>query len=135
MDPIEAGLCLAEPLLIFVGLSGIGDSATENQSRKLLGKQCELLGKQCDLEDAFDTATEAIEANPNDTQAHFQRAVICQTAGMYEHALADFAEVIRRERNHARAWLLTSEVLVKLSEYGRAKQAREHALSLDPSLR
>lgn len=121
---------MIDPLLdtVFYGLSMLGDAI----GQPTFGIP---MGNTKDLDDIYANATAAIELNPDDVNAYFRRAVVCQTRGYHEQALADFAEVLRRDRNNARAWLLTSEVLCKLGEYDRAKSARAQALALDPSLR
>jgi tetratricopeptide (TPR) repeat protein len=91
-------------------------------------------GDPPELQEAYRAATEALERDPNDVQAHFMRGVVCQSKRCYEAALADFAEVLRANPRHARAWLLTGEVLTNLGEYDKAKLARQTALAIDPGV-
>ena len=86
-------------------------------------------GDPPELSEVYESASENIAADPSDLQAYFTRGVVCQSK-----ALADLTEVLRRDPLHARAWLLTSEVLAALGEYEKAPAAREQALQQDSSL-
>jgi tetratricopeptide (TPR) repeat protein len=79
-------------------------------------------------------ATAAIEANPADKDAFFLRGLACKSRGHFAEAFADFCEVLRLDPDHAKAWLMLSEVLVSLGRYDVAKTAREQALQRDPTL-
>jgi tetratricopeptide (TPR) repeat protein len=82
----------------------------------------------------YESASAAIEENPDDVQAHFMRGVICQGKCYYEAALADFGMVVRLEPRHARAWLLAGEVFHALGKHEQAQTARQQALAIDPSV-
>jgi tetratricopeptide (TPR) repeat protein len=83
---------------------------------------------------AYANATETIKTNPADKQAYFVRGLACKSRGHFPEALADFCEVLRLDRDHARAWLMLSEVLVSMGQYDVARKARTHALELDSTL-
>ena len=91
-------------------------------------------GNPPELKQVFEDACATIEENPDDTQARFMRGVICQSQRWYEPALADFAVVLRVEPQHARAWLLSSEVLGSLGLHEQAQTARQRALEIDPEV-
>ena len=82
----------------------------------------------------YQSASQALAEDPSNIQAHFQRGVVCQSKQWYPQALADFVEVVRKDPQHARAWLLMSEVLAQLGHYDKAKEVRQQAIELDPSL-
>src|ERR1700722_1986486 len=87
-----------------------------------------------ELSRAYDAATQAVETDPTDAGAYYLRAVVCQQKRWYAEALADFGEVVRLHPDHAKAWLLISEILTSLGEYDKAKTARRQAQELDPNV-
>lgn len=91
-------------------------------------------GVSPDLERVYEETTAALEANPHDVEARFKRGVVCQSKCCYREAIADFSEVLRHQPDHARAWLLLSEVLSNIGEHERAAKARQQAIELDPTL-
>jgi tetratricopeptide (TPR) repeat protein len=91
-------------------------------------------GDPPELSRVYHSASRDIEKDPSNVQAHFTRAVVCQSKRWYPQALADVNAILTRDPQHARAWLLLSEVLASLGEYDRAKTARQRALQLDPHL-
>lgn len=91
-------------------------------------------GDPPELQRIFESATETLEQDPANVEARFQRGVVCQSKGWLKQAVADFVEVLRRQPDHARAWLLLSEVLNKVGEHDKASAARKRALELDPAL-
>jgi tetratricopeptide (TPR) repeat protein len=93
-----------------------------------------LSGKNSALVDAYAEASQAIQHDPLDANAHFIRGLILKGDGDYAEALGDIRAVVRIEPRHARAWLMISEVLTALREYDEAKTARQKALEIDPSL-
>lgn len=92
------------------------------------------IGDAPDLEEVYKSATARLEENPDDVEAYFRRGVVCQSKVWSKRALADFLEVLKRQPEHARAWLLLSEVLSKLNQPDPAREARKRALELDPAL-
>jgi tetratricopeptide (TPR) repeat protein len=93
-----------------------------------------LTGETPDLSKAYAAACRTLAEDPSNIAAYFTRGVVCQGQRRYAEALADFTEVLRRDRGHARAWLLVSEVLASLGAFDKAKTARQEALGLDPNL-
>lgn len=93
-----------------------------------------LRGDAPELAAVYDAASAAIEENPNHVLAHFQRGVICQSRGWHDIALSSFAVVLRLDPKHARAWLLSSEVLAALGLHEQAQTARQRALEIDPGV-
>lgn len=87
-----------------------------------------------ELQEAYDRASRVIEEDPDNLEAFFMRGVVCQSKKWYEQALADFGEVVRLDPNHARAWLLVSEVMHSLGEFDKSRTIRQHALELDPTI-
>jgi tetratricopeptide (TPR) repeat protein len=87
-----------------------------------------------ELQKAYEAASETLTIDARNTAAHFTRGVICQSKGWHAQALADFVDVIQRQPDHARAWMLSSEALDNLGDYERARVARQRALELDPTL-
>ena len=87
-----------------------------------------------ELVEIYEAACLAIEENPDDALARFQRGVIAQSRQWYELALADFAVVLRVNPQHVRAWLLSSEVLAALGMHEQARTARAKSLELDPQV-
>src|SRR6266849_7234344 len=79
------------------------------------------------------SVSDALVKDPSNIEAHFPRGFVYRCKGLYAQALSDFREVIRLQPKHAHAWLLSSEVLFHLREYGQANAARRKALELDPA--
>lgn len=91
-------------------------------------------GDPPELQQVYEAATDELENDPSNVEAYFRRGVVCRSKGWHKQALADFTEVLRRQPQHARAWLLLSEVFHQVGEPDKARTARKQALELDPSL-
>lgn len=91
-------------------------------------------GDPPELQRVYESATETLESDPDNVEAYFKRGVVCQSKGWPRRALADFFEVLHRQPDHARAWLLLSEVFSKVGAHDQAGAAHKRALDLDPSL-
>lgn len=88
-----------------------------------------------ELQQVYESTSQTLADDPSNIEAHFARGVVCQSKGWHSQALADFRDVIRMQPDHARAWLLLSEVLSRLGEPEHAAIVRQQALELDPSLK
>ena len=60
-------------------------------------------GDPPEFAEIYDSATQAITEDPNNTQAYLRRGIVCQSKQWYPQALADFMEVVRRNPEDARA--------------------------------
>lgn len=84
-----------------------------------------------ELQAVYESATTRLASDPDNIEAYFARGVVCQTKGWHLQALDDFMEVIRRQREHPRAWRLLSDVLSSLGEFDKARAVWQVALQLD----
>jgi tetratricopeptide (TPR) repeat protein len=80
---------------------------------------------------AYERLSERIESDSNDVEARVHRGAVCQGLGRHAEALADLGAALRLDPEHARAWLLASEVLQSLRRFDDARTARETAIKLD----
>jgi tetratricopeptide (TPR) repeat protein len=87
-----------------------------------------------DLGDAYRALLQRIAADPQDVEVRVQRGAALRALGHHREALADLNQALHLDPKHARAWLLTSEVLYSLRRYDDARTARQAALKLDPGV-
>lgn len=88
-----------------------------------------------DLHEAVAHMTQLIAENSANVRARFLRGAALHALQHYAEALVDLDVVVECEPNHARAWLLRSEICFALSELTQGQADRAKALTLDPSLR
>jgi tetratricopeptide (TPR) repeat protein len=86
-----------------------------------------------EYQQVFESVSEMLAKDSSNIEAYFTRGFVYRSKGLYAQALSDFREVIRLQPDHAHAWLLSSEVLSHLGEYGQAKTARQKARELNPA--
>ena len=87
-----------------------------------------------DLDEAIGHLSQSIIEDPANARARFLRGVAFQAQQRYAEALVDLDVVLQHEPNHARAWLLRSEICFALGEHVQGEADRAKALTLDPAI-
>jgi len=87
-----------------------------------------------DYEQALLACERAIDINPKDSRAHYNRGVILHTLGRYDEALAALERVLELNESNAMAHTNKGFVLLKLSRPEDALVACSRAVELKPDL-
>jgi tetratricopeptide (TPR) repeat protein len=76
---------------------------------------------------------QAIQINPDYTEAYTNRGLIWFNKGDYDKAMADYNEAIRLDPAYADAYIKRGAVWYYKGDYGSARADWEKALQIDPN--
>jgi tetratricopeptide (TPR) repeat protein len=83
--------------------------------------------------EAIEVLTRGLGLAPQDAAARVTLALAHMSLHQWKEAQAELLVVVKTERNHARAFHLLGEVLLRRADYERAKKALAHAQGLAPA--
>jgi tetratricopeptide (TPR) repeat protein len=87
-----------------------------------------------DLDAAIEHFTQAIQADPNFSEAYNQRALAHYLADRYEQSIEDCQQAVRRMPCHFGAWAGMGHCYAHLSNFAEAVRCYERALEINPHL-
>lgn len=115
-------------LLAYAGL-GAAELASDVTGRSAFSD-----GGEAFYRTMYGAMSAVIEKTPSNAQAWFLRGIAAQGNQWHEEALANLTEAIRLDPQHAKAYLVRSEVLASLGRYDMARADRADALAIDPKV-
>ena len=143
----ENGLALIETYLgdpekaLALVARGIERVEAELEDEKLLlhrsvlrYNRAQLLSRMGRPDDALAAYSEAIDADPNQSEYHFERGNLLRRLGRGEEALADYDEAIRTSPPYPEPHLARADLALELGDEDAALAGYSYALELDPGL-
>jgi tetratricopeptide (TPR) repeat protein len=96
--------------------------------------RAQLLSRMGRPEEALAGYSEAIEADPNQSEYHLERGHLLRRLGHLEEALADYDEAIRTSPPYPEPHLVRADLALELGDAQAALAGLSYALELDPGL-
>ena len=96
--------------------------------------RAQLLSRMGRPDDALAAYSEAIDADPNQSEYHFERGNLLRRLGRGEEALADYDEAIRTSPPYPEPHLVRADLALELGDEEAALAGYSYALELDPGL-
>ena len=96
--------------------------------------RAQLLSRMGRPEEALAAYSEAIEADPNQSEYHLERGNLLRRLGRLEDALADYDEAIRTSPPYPEPYLVRADLALELGDEQAALAGYSYALELAPDL-
>ncbi len=131
-DPSFREQLEADPLTILRGASRDSAGAGERVRRMEEMERIRERVRANAFEEAVTLATAYLEVNPENS---FVRALLAEAAerlGRMDLALAQYREVLARQRLNVDAWIGAGRILTRMDDMRQAKIAYTHALAINP---
>jgi len=114
--------------------TGVQDQRLLLHRSVLRYNRAQLLSRMGRAEDALTAYSEAIEADPNQSEYHLERGNLLRRLGRLEEALADYDEAIRTSPPYPEPHLLRADLALALGDERAALAGYSYALELAPGL-
>jgi len=107
---------------------------SQSKSTNELFAQANQLYKQKKYQEAINTYHELLKLQPHHPQAHVSTGLAAARLGSFDHALHHAQKTVELDRKYVAAHMLLGQCYEQKKEQGKAKEAYQEALSLEPNL-